>query len=320
MSGRRFEISKFNINYAVGFKDKEHIELLKKQIERGAELSVDVYEEGEYYKIIDGGHTFYAYQELGKVPTKLNILHFENDAEKVAYSRHKNINRLQATPVAYTKSIFVELKFRLRVEDDSEVKKILRRFFNITEGMIKEKSITKEDKLYNNVIVKLFATESTTVNSFINNNIPYLDFPEWLAEMVDKGKLSAEQGRIINSNFLTEPQRKKIVKLSTGKGGNYTKLLVKLFPRKLSKNASPLVRGIHDSLRIIAENNLDIIGYRHDIGVLLLEHEEYFKEETYLQKLARAVGMGTTAELFKEAIGIARGEVIFLEKFVSENV
>jgi len=74
----KFELSPFNINF--GFKDKDHIELLKKQIEAGYELPIDVYEENGVYKIIDGGHALTAYQELGKEPKNVRVLTFKDDA------------------------------------------------------------------------------------------------------------------------------------------------------------------------------------------------------------------------------------------------
>jgi len=46
----RLELSEFNINR--DFKDQSHIELLKRQIEAGYELPIEVYEENGVHKII----------------------------------------------------------------------------------------------------------------------------------------------------------------------------------------------------------------------------------------------------------------------------
>jgi len=88
----KVKLSPFNINYA--FKDREHIELLKKQIEAGFEPPIDVYEEDEIKYVIDGGHTWEAYKELGKELKNIHMLEFSSDADKIAYSRHKNINTI----------------------------------------------------------------------------------------------------------------------------------------------------------------------------------------------------------------------------------
>jgi len=102
---------------------RESYWLLKKQLELGFELPIEVYEENGIYKIIDGGHAYEAYKELGREPKNIRALSFRDNAEKVAYSRHKNINRLQQTPVTYTRSVFQELKLRLGVKTEEEVKK-----------------------------------------------------------------------------------------------------------------------------------------------------------------------------------------------------
>ena len=187
----KFELSEFNIN--VDFKDREHIDLLKKQIESGYDLPLEVYEEDGVYKVIDGGHSLQAYQELGKEPKNVKVLTFKDDADKIAYSRHKNINRLRQTPITLTKSIFAELKLRFEVETDEEVKKILRRLYNL-ENPNKELKANKEDRTYHDVVVGVFKNESITWQGFANHNLAYLDFPLWLAELIDGGKLTAAHG------------------------------------------------------------------------------------------------------------------------------
>jgi len=217
-SGKKFELSEFNINF--GFKDRAHIELLKKQIEAGYELPIDVYEENGVYKIIDGGHSWVAYQELGREPKLVRVLTFKNDAEKIAYSRHKNINRLQQTPVTYTKSIFQELKIRLGVNSDEEVKRILRRLYNLKYYPNRYKA-TEEDERNNNVIITIFKSEPITWESFVQNKLEYLDFPLWLAEMVDRGEITASHASILNDKKVaekfSEDQLKRLAQLAKGK-------------------------------------------------------------------------------------------------------
>jgi len=213
-----FELSEFNINF--GFKDRQHVELLKRQIEAGYELPIEVYEENGVYKIIDGGHAWIAYKELGKEPKNIRVLTFKDDAEKIAYSRHKNINRLQQTPVTYTKSIFQELKLRLGVEKDEEVKRILRRLYNLKYHKEKYKQ-NKEDEINNNIVVTVFRNEPIAWGPFTQHNLDYLDFPLWLAEMVDRGELSAAQASILNKKEvvekLDEDTRKRLAVLLKGK-------------------------------------------------------------------------------------------------------
>ena len=223
MMGARFEISEFNINF--DFKDRGHIELLKKQIQTSAKLGVECYEEDGVYKIIDGGHAYVALQELGLDPmeyARISILKFDGDADKLAYSRHKNINRLQQTPVTYTKSIFAELKLRLGVTTDEEVKKILRRLYNLK--YYAEKLQLKEnehDATYKNVLIGVFQNETKSCEAFTTDNLDYLDFPLWLAEMVDRGELFVAQATILNKKSLveklSEEMRRKIADLVKGK-------------------------------------------------------------------------------------------------------
>jgi len=211
----KFELSPFNINF--NFKDREHIELLKKQIEAGYELPIEVYEEDGVYKIIDGGHSWVAYQELGREPKNVKVLTFRDDAEKIAYSRRKNINRLQQSPVAYTKSIFEELKLKLGAKTDQEVKRILRRLYNLKYHPDKYKP-NEGDESNNNIIVTIFKGEPITWESFVMNNLDYLNFPLWLAEMVDRGEISASHAAVLNEKKVVEKfsddQLKRLVKLA----------------------------------------------------------------------------------------------------------
>jgi len=102
-----FHDSEYNINF--GFKDQQHIDILKKQIESGDEIPIHVYVEDGIYKIIDGGHTYAAYRQLDLTPKLIIVKDFESDAEKIAFSRHRNLNRLKQSPVSYTRCIMKEL-------------------------------------------------------------------------------------------------------------------------------------------------------------------------------------------------------------------
>jgi len=57
--------------------------------------------------------------------------------------------------------------------------------------------------------------------SFTQHNLAYLDFPVWLAEMVDRGELSAAQASILNkrevAEKLDEDVRKRVAVLLKGK-------------------------------------------------------------------------------------------------------
>jgi hypothetical protein len=200
---------------------------LKKQIEAGYDLPIEVYQENGVYKVIDGGHAWTAYKELNREPKMVKVLTFKDDAEKIAYSRHKNINRLQQTPITYTKSVFQELKMRLGVKTDEEVRKILRRCYNLNYHKEKLKAPSEQDVTYNNIIVSTFQSEPITWGSFTQNNLTYLDFPLWLAEMVDKGELTAEQASLLNKKEivekLDEETRKRLAIILRGKSVEATK-------------------------------------------------------------------------------------------------
>lgn len=77
--------------------------------------------------------------------------------------------------------MFEELKLRLGVEGDDDVKRILRRLYNL-ENPEKQLKENEEDKTYHNIVVGVFQSESITWQSFSQHNLDYLDFPLWLAE------------------------------------------------------------------------------------------------------------------------------------------
>lgn len=120
------------------------------------------------------------------------------------------------------------MKLRLGVETDEEVKRILRRLYNLKYH--KDKLELKENEqgiTYNNVVVGVFRNEPITWESFTAHNLGYLDFPLRLAEMVDRGELSASQASLLNEKKVvekfSEDQLKKLAKLVQGKSVEATK-------------------------------------------------------------------------------------------------
>ena len=70
------------------------------------------------------------------------------------------------------------MKLRLGVKTDQEVKRILRRLYNIKYH--KDKFQLKEnerDITYGNIAVGVFKGEPITWESFVRHNLDYLDFP-----------------------------------------------------------------------------------------------------------------------------------------------
>jgi hypothetical protein len=92
----------------------------------------------------------------------------------------------------YTRSLFQELKLRLKARTDEEVKRILRRLYNVKNPKNRAEE-NEQDVCYNNVVVAIFKNEPVTWESFTQHNLGYLDFPLWLSEMVDRGDLTAAQ-------------------------------------------------------------------------------------------------------------------------------
>jgi predicted transcriptional regulator len=68
---------------------------------------------------------------------------------------------------------FKELKLRLNCKSDEEVKKILRRLYNLTKPELKLKE-TEEDRTYRNITVGVFKQEPISAISFIRNNLSFL--------------------------------------------------------------------------------------------------------------------------------------------------
>ena len=189
-----YQESPFNINY--GFKDQQHIEVLKKQIQSGDEIPIHVYIEEGAYKIIDGGHTWHAYKELGIQPRRVIEKHFKNDADKIAFSRHRNLNRLKQSPVSYARSLVRELELRLNL-DTYAVKSVLTRYHNLRAHPSRY-SLNEDDNLHVQVIEELFRSEPIKATTFIHNYLPLLELPDWLANEIDLEVITASHAKLIN--------------------------------------------------------------------------------------------------------------------------
>jgi hypothetical protein len=48
------------------------------------------------------------------------------------------------------------------------------------------------------LLFTVFRNEPITWESFVRNNLEYLDFPLWLAEMVERGEITASHATILN--------------------------------------------------------------------------------------------------------------------------
>jgi len=207
----KWEISEYNINY--DYKDPEHVELLERALQNNERLEIIYYVENGINKIVDGGHTLVAIQKLGLDPKDCCDLiekTFTSPEDIIAYSRRRNMNRLQQEPIRYTRSLFEELKIRLNITNETELKRTLRTCYNFMVDPERHTGAykTKEELVnQNNIILilnNIFSSEPIKVTSFIQNHIPYLDFPEWLADMVDYHKLTASQARELNRKEIRE--------------------------------------------------------------------------------------------------------------------
>jgi hypothetical protein len=50
----------------------------------------------------------------------------------------------------------------------------------------------------------VFKNEPVSWESFVQHNLEYLGFPLWLAEMVDRGEITASHAAIINDRKVAE--------------------------------------------------------------------------------------------------------------------
>jgi hypothetical protein len=50
----------------------------------------------------------------------------------------------------------------------------------------------------------VFKNEPISWDSFVQNNLEYLGFPLWLAEMVDRGEITASHASVLNDMKVEE--------------------------------------------------------------------------------------------------------------------
>ncbi|MBS7615010.1 hypothetical protein KEJ18_04690 [Candidatus Bathyarchaeota archaeon] len=99
------------------------------------------------------------------------------------------------------------MKLRLSVKTDEEVKRLLRRFYNLKYYPETHRP-NRQDTDSNVTIGQVFKDEPIKPESFIRNNLAYLDFPLWLRFSV---KTDEEVKRILRRhyNLKTRPERYK---------------------------------------------------------------------------------------------------------------
>jgi hypothetical protein len=87
---------------------------------------------------------------------------------------------------------------------------MLRRLYNL-KCYPNRYQATEEDERNNNVIITIFKSEPITSESFVQNNLEYLDFPLWLAEMVDRGEITASHASILNDKKVAESKHDSVL-------------------------------------------------------------------------------------------------------------
>lgn len=238
------QISEYNINY--GNLDPEHVELLKKQILSGSDILIRYYKrDGEDY-VIDGGHAFTAYTQLGRVPPLLVEVPFTTPEDMIALSRHCNVNRLQQAPVSYTESVVKEVKLRLKIEDN-EVKSKFYRYEDVKAGKVKGGNSADVcgilEGIFENEHGMLGKSVDAKIHNFRLNYLPLLKLEPELKKMVDKGDLGKSHAGEIAKIKNTEKQE-KVVKIVVEDEISYrdTKELVE---RVEKKGESPEYAAYH---------------------------------------------------------------------------
>lgn len=209
---KKITLSPYNVNY--DYKNEEHIRFLMEPLKAGVKLPITCYEEGDYLKAIDGGHTLETCKRLGLDPwnaCNIVILNFNSDIEKIAYSRKKNANRLQRNPVQYTKSLLKELQLRFN-KNEKEIIEILKYAY-----VLKDHIITTNKVNHYTSVANIFKKEPVSLATFTFRYIPYLKCPKWLKDMVQKGEIKGiSHACLINKTDIrkvcTEEQQKMIAK------------------------------------------------------------------------------------------------------------
>ena len=205
MSLHRTAISPFNINHAR--LDSAHVQLLKAQIVDGANIPIRFYELNGIRYIIDGGHAFTAYTELGIEPPITIEVFYTTPADMISLSRRCNMNRLKQSPVSYAESIVKEVKMRLNIGDD-EVKKAFVRYESIKDGKVKEDISANVCRILDG----LFKSESIEPHAFRTSYLPLLNLPDAIKADVDSGKISKSHAVEI-AKVKDAPKQVKVVEI-----------------------------------------------------------------------------------------------------------
>lgn len=200
---KRYIISPYNINY--GRINPTHVGLLKKQIENGSSISVRYYENDGLRFIIDGGHAFTAYTELGKEPPILIEVPYTTPEDMLAISRHCNVNRIKQAPVSYTESIVDEVMLRLEV-GVGDVKSVFYKYQNIKDRG------DKDDGNVPIILDTLFEQEKIALITFRKDYLPLLDLPEEIKISVDKGEINKSHAIEI-AKVKSNPKQQVITKI-----------------------------------------------------------------------------------------------------------
>jgi len=81
----------------------------------------------------------------------------------------------------------------------------VERFHHIKKVINNDENLVKR-------FTRFFELETIKFDSFAKENVYYLDFPLWLAEMVDAGQLSAQQASILNKKEVLQKFNEETVK------------------------------------------------------------------------------------------------------------
>lgn len=214
-------ISEYNINYEN--LDLDQVEVLKKQISGGNDIPIRYYKKDGEEHIIDGGHTFTAYQQLNKTPLYLIEVKFTTPEDMIALSRRCNVNRIQQSPVSYAESIVKEVKGRLKIED-KDVKSVFIKYEHIKDRGDKDGADVRT------ILDMIFDKEEgeKSVHTFRLDYLPLLNLPEEIKQDVNKGVISKSAAcevakvddkekqkqiaNIVKDEELTAKMTKKVVK------------------------------------------------------------------------------------------------------------
>jgi hypothetical protein len=132
------------------------------------------------------------------------------------------------------------LKLRLGVETDQQVISILRRIYNVNQQP-ERYSQTEDDKRNVTFIEQFFKAEPIDWISFVRNNLAYLDFPLWLAELVDSQKLKVAHANAIMKLSPDETLMKRIADfvIEAEKNAKETNQIVEDVLRLKNKTGGP---------------------------------------------------------------------------------